>query len=133
MATAVKARVLLVEDNPVNQAVAKRMLERLGHSVTIAGNGRIAVDLHAKRRFDLILMDCQMPELDGYAATRELRARETGLDHVPIVAMTAHAMAGDREQCLSAGMDDYLTKPVKIDQLAEAIVRWTSSRRAEAG
>jgi signal transduction histidine kinase/DNA-binding response OmpR family regulator len=129
---AAQASVLLVEDNPVNQAVARRMLERLGHTVTIAGNGRIAVELHAERSFDVILMDCQMPELDGYAATREIRASEQGLARVPIVAMTANAMAGDREQCLSAGMDDYLTKPVKIDQLAEAIVRW-SGARAKAG
>jgi CheY-like chemotaxis protein len=125
---AASARVLLVEDNRVNQAVARRMLEHLGHRVTVAENGRIAVQLVRREAFDLILMDCQMPELDGYEATREIRAAEGDGRRLPIVAMTAHAMVGDREQCLAAGMDDYLTKPVKMQELGETIARWTSAR-----
>jgi CheY-like chemotaxis protein len=111
-------RVLLVEDNRVNQRVALRMLERRGFHVTIAGTGIEAVRLAAAERFDAILMDVQMPEMNGLDATRAIRALpRPESSGVPIIAMTAHAMAGDRERCLEAGMDDYLTKPIQPEAL----------------
>ncbi len=120
------ARLLLVEDNPVNQKVALVTLRRLGYEVELADNGRTALDLAARKPFDLVLMDCQMPEMDGFAATRALRQREReqALRRVPIVALTANALEGDREQCLAAGMDDYLTKPFKREQLEAILGRW---------
>jgi CheY-like chemotaxis protein len=115
--------ILLAEDNPVNQRVAQRMLERLGHSVVVAANGREAVDALETRRFDAVLMDMQMPEMDGLQATVAIRAREMaqGAERVPIVALTANAMKGDREKCLLAGMDGYLSKPIKSADLEEAL------------
>ena len=119
------ANVLLVEDNEVNQKVAARILERLGCRVAIASNGREALERCAERSFDAVFMDCQMPELDGYDATRALRERERARHtRVPIVAMTAHALAGDREKCLEAGMDDYVTKPLRVEELRAALERW---------
>ena len=117
-------RVLLAEDNPVNQKVASRMLELMGCRVDIAANGREAAEMAASLPYDLVLMDCQMPEVDGFEATARIRQREvaTGV-RVPIVALTAHAMAGDRERCIAAGMDDYLTKPVRPDALSGALAR----------
>ncbi|HEV2276545.1 MAG TPA: response regulator [Acidobacteriaceae bacterium] len=115
-------RVLLAEDNPVNQTLAVRVLERLGHKVQVANNGREAIGRAQAEQFDIILMDVQMPEMDGLEATTAIRAAEAGTGkHVPIVAMTAHAMKGDREKCLSAGMDGYLAKPIRIDDLKQAI------------
>jgi CheY-like chemotaxis protein len=117
-------RVLLAEDNPVNQKFAVRVLSGAGHEVTVANNGRQAVDRWAAERFDVVLMDIQMPELDGLDATREIRAREAGSARkTPIIAMTANAMAGDREMCLSAGMDGYVTKPVRKDVLFAEMAR----------
>ncbi len=110
-------RVLLVEDNPVNRRVASLMLRKRGHRCEVAANGREALEMWAARRYDLILMDCQMPEMDGYAATRAIREREGDGAHIPIVAMTAEAMRGDRERCLAAGMDDYVAKPVRAEAL----------------
>jgi CheY-like chemotaxis protein len=106
-------RILLVEDNPINQKVAQRLLEKAGHNVTIANNGREALDCIGREKFGLVLMDVQMPEMDGLAATAAIREneRDSGV-HVPIVALTANAMTGDRERCLEAGMDAYVTKPV---------------------
>jgi CheY-like chemotaxis protein len=117
-------RILLAEDNFFNQKVAVGMLENLGHSVTVAPDGLQAVAAAASGEFDLIFMDVQMPEMDGFRATREIRAQQqqSGL-RVPIVAMTAHAMAGDREKCLAGGMDDYLSKPIMNDELKNAIAR----------
>ncbi len=114
--------ILLAEDNPVNQKVAARMMERKGHRVTIAGNGKEALDTLEQQSFDLILMDVQMPEMDGFEATAKIREREqrTG-GHVPILALTAHAMKGDRERCLEAGMDGYVSKPIQADELSRAI------------
>jgi CheY-like chemotaxis protein len=112
-----KARVLIVEDNLINQKVARSLMERMGYSVEVAANGREGLQKWQEGFFDLILMDCQMPEMDGYEATREIRAREAGERHTPIVAVTANAMAGDREKCLAAGMDAFVPKPIKIDGL----------------
>jgi PAS domain S-box-containing protein len=115
-------RVLLAEDNPVNQTLAMRILERLGHKVQLVNNGKEALGRVQAEEFDVILMDVQMPEMDGLEATRAIRNAEAGTGkHVSIVAMTAHAMKGDRENCLSAGMDGYLSKPIRIDELKGAM------------
>jgi two-component system sensor histidine kinase/response regulator len=116
--------ILLVEDNRTNQTVATRMLHKMGHSTVVAGNGKDALLLLTTHRFDLILMDIQMPEMDGLMATREIREgeRETQL-RLPIIAMTAHAMKGDRERCVEAGMDEYVSKPISSKEVAEAIAR----------
>ena len=117
-------RILLAEDNLVNQKVAMRLLERAGHSVLVAGSGREAVAAFRREAFDLILMDVQMPEMDGLEATAAIRAAEAAAGtHVPIIAMTAHAFAEDGERCLAAGMDAFLTKPVRVAQLHEVIAR----------
>ncbi len=117
-------RVLLAEDNPVNQKLARSLLEKQGHTVAVAGTGKEALDALEKEPFDLVLMDGQMPEMDGFEATAAIRAREQGTGrHVPIVAMTAYAMKGDRERCLAAGMDDYLSKPFRAADLAALIER----------
>ena len=117
-----RLRILLAEDNPVNQKLAVRVLQKRGHSVEVAENGKIALELLEKEPFDIVLMDVQMPEMDGLTATSAIREKEqkTG-EHVPIVAMTAHAMVGDRERCLEAGMDGYLTKPLQVKELCAAI------------
>jgi signal transduction histidine kinase/CheY-like chemotaxis protein len=114
-------RVLVAEDNRVNQALARRLLEKQGHIVTIAGDGRAAIDAFRKNTFDLILMDVQMPEVDGYQATREIRRRETNDRRIPIIALTANAMSGDRELCMAAGMDGFISKPINLDELLDAI------------
>ena len=119
-------RVLLAEDNAINQTLAVRLLEKRGCSVEIAGNGREAVAAFEKQSFDLVLMDVQMPEMDGFEATAAIRDRErTTGTHTPIVAMTAHVMKGDREQCLAAGMDGYIPKPVRAQELLEVLNRLT--------
>jgi CheY-like chemotaxis protein len=125
-------RVLIADDNVVNQKVATRMLERMGLKADIASNGREAVEMFRLNPYHLILMDCQMPEMDGYAATMEIRLLEDCVSsRVTIVAMTADAMAGARETCLAAGMDDYISKPVTAAELAEALRKGlqTASRR----
>ncbi len=119
-------QILLVEDNPVNQMVARRMLDRLGLEYRCANNGEEALALLDLHHFDLVLMDCQMPGMDGFDATRLRRKKEheEGKPRTPIVAMTANAMKGDRERCLEAGMDDYIAKPVKLPVLQETLQRW---------
>jgi CheY-like chemotaxis protein len=118
-------RVLVAEDNAINQKVAARMLNKLGCRVDVAANGIEALELWSKLPYDVIFMDCQMPEMDGYEATREIRRLEKGAGgHTPIVALTANAMAGDREKCLSAGMDDFIAKPVAEDKLRQALDDW---------
>ncbi|WHZ23366.1 MAG: hypothetical protein OJF47_002478 [Nitrospira sp.] len=146
-------RLLLAEDNPVNQKVAIKMLEKLGYRVDVAGNGQEAVAAHERSPYPLIFMDCQMPEMDGFVATRLIRQREQAPAHdesegptslstihnstfriphsrrrVPIIAMTANAMQGDRERCLAAGMDDYVAKPIRLKDLQAIIETWLLRR-----
>jgi CheY-like chemotaxis protein len=116
--------VLVAEDNPVNQLLARKLLEHFGYRSDSAANGREAVEASARIRYVAILMDCQMPEMDGFEATRAIRRREAGRTRVPIIAMTAHAMKGDRERVLDAGMDDYITKPVDPQLLRRVLQRW---------
>ena len=121
-----EGRVLLVEDNPINQMVAKKMLEKIGLQSVLAENGRQALEILKQERFDAVLMDCQMPEMDGFEATRLWREQEI-LSHsgyLPIIAMTANVMEGDRERCLASGMDDYLGKPVRKAELGAVLQRW---------
>jgi signal transduction histidine kinase/ActR/RegA family two-component response regulator len=117
--------ILVAEDNLVNQRLVVRMLEKAGHRADLVGNGQDAVAAIGAASYDLVLMDCQMPQLDGFEATRAIRAAEAGTDrHVPIVALTANAMEGDRERCVTAGMDDYLSKPFTKQALAAVLERW---------
>jgi CheY-like chemotaxis protein len=135
------ARVLLVEDNFVNQEVAKAMLRKLGYEVDVVEDGQAGVEAAFDREYDIVLMDCQMPKMDGFEATAAIRAREAELQksarnarrpHMPIVALTANAMKGDRERCLAAGMDDYLPKPFTKEQLDGVLKRWVNRDRAPA-
>jgi CheY-like chemotaxis protein len=131
LATLIPLHILVAEDNPVNQKLAIALLEKAGHRVSLAVNGAEAVSKWQEGDFDVILMDVQMPVLDGLEATRQIRQREqtTGV-HMPIVAMTAHAMAGDRELCLQAGMDDYLSKPINRQELLGVFARLGANRAA---
>jgi CheY-like chemotaxis protein len=126
-------RVLLAEDNPVNRLLAVRLLEKRGHSVAVAGTGREALDLTEQRIFDVVLMDVEMPEMSGLEATAAIRRREqrTG-SHLPIIAMTAHAMVGDRERCLAVGMDAYVSKPVREGELYAALENVTLEQGLDA-
>jgi CheY-like chemotaxis protein len=132
----IDARVLLAEDNAVNQEVALAMLEGFGCDVEVANNGREAVAAVSRGRFDLILMDCQMPEMDGFEATRVLRELEAvhanTMPRIPIIAVTADAMGGDRERCIAAGMDEYLAKPFKQDQVWDLLTNWIKRGSAHA-
>ncbi|NJN47068.1 MAG: response regulator [Candidatus Competibacteraceae bacterium] len=124
-----KHRILLAEDNPINQQVALAMLDQFGYQVDLANNGQEALNAAARQSYDLVLMDCQMPEMDGFEATRRIRALEEGQQkemrwYTPIIALTAHAMETDREYCLTAGMDDYMTKPFTRQQLTDLLKRW---------
>lgn len=120
-------RILVAEDNPVNQQIAIRMLEKLGCRADIASNGREAVLMHGEQPYHLVLMDCQMPELDGYQATAQIRAMENGRRRTPIVALTSHSTQNEREKCLAAGMDDFISKPVQLQILEQVMGRWLLS------
>ena len=114
-------RILLAEDNVVNQKLAMRLLQQMGYRSDLASNGIEAVESVERQAYDVVLMDVQMPEMDGLEATRRITARWRPEERPRIVAMTANAMQGDREMCLEAGMDDYLTKPIRVDRLVEAL------------
>jgi len=120
------AKILLAEDDTTNQKVAKGILEKLGYSLDIVNNGKEVVNVLKQVLYDLVFMDCQMPEMDGYEATGVIRNPASGVvnNTIPVIAMTAHAMTGDRERCLSAGMDDYVTKPIKMDSMSAVLNKW---------
>ena len=126
-------RILLAEDNIVNQKVAGRHLEKLGYQVDVAENGEQAVEAWSTGRYDLILMDCQMPSMDGFRATRRIRELESSIQRIPIVALTAHAMKGVDDECRAAGMDDYLSKPISRDDLRQCLERWLSGSARHGG
>ena len=132
-AVAARGRLLVVEDNVINQEVAKGMAAKLGFTCDVAGDGIAALEALEHRGYDAVLMDCHMPNMDGFQTTEEVRRREAGRRHVPIIAMTAGALREDRERCIEAGMDDYLTKPVKLRQLEAMLDGWTAGGDAADG
>jgi CheY-like chemotaxis protein len=122
--------LLVAEDSPVNQMVAVRTLERCGCRADVANNGREALEMLSAGDYDAVLMDCQMPGMDGFAATAELRRRENGERHTPVIAMTALAMTGAVEKCLAAGMDDYVGKPIRREKLLAVLTAWIPNGNA---
>ena len=126
-----QGRILLAEDNPVNQEVARHVLDKLGLTVDVAGNGLEALNALEHQPYDLVLMDCQMPLLDGYEATRQIRAGKTPHASIPVIAMTAHAMQGDRAKCLAAGMNDYISKPIDVQAVIHVLHRWLPGKEKE--
>ncbi len=132
-ATPHSMRILLAEDNEINQRITLRLLQKLGVAADAVVNGREAVEALQKKKYDLVLMDCQMPDMDGFEATAVIRSREGKSRHQTICALTANAMAGDRERCLAAGMDDYISKPIGLEKLRDALVRWIPEVTDTAG
>ena len=130
MAASHPLRILLAEDNAVNQKLALRLLQRMGYRADVASNGIEALESVARQPYDVVLMDVQMPEMDGLEATRRITAKWPPRERPRIVAMTANAMQGDREVCLAAGMDDYVTKPIRVDALVEALMQVTQGGAA---
>jgi PAS domain S-box-containing protein len=128
-----RRRVLVAEDNQMNQRVAVKLLQKAGCEPDVVSNGKLAVDAVRRNKYDLVLMDCQMPEMDGFEATAEIRRMEGDSRHTIIFALTANAMAGDRERCLAAGMDDYLSKPFDLNELERAIENWLEPRETSEG
>jgi two-component system sensor histidine kinase/response regulator len=126
-----RVHILLAEDNPMNQKLAVTLLKKAGYSVDAVEDGRMVMEAVKRRAYDLILMDVQMPEMNGFEATQAIRVREGEAKHTPIIAMTAHAMKGDRERCLQAGMDDYISKPIEPQEFFDAIEKWTKSQGKE--
>ena len=117
-----RIRVLLAEDNPVNQTLTVRLLQKRGYEVSVVGDGRAAVEAFQKEDFQLVLMDLQMPEMDGFEATSAIREKERSTGrHIPIIAMTAHALKGDQDRCLAAGMDGYISKPIRTSEMFSTI------------
>jgi CheY-like chemotaxis protein/HPt (histidine-containing phosphotransfer) domain-containing protein len=125
------ARILVADDHHVNQQLAVMLVERLGHRADVVANGQEAIEAVSRIAYDVILMDCHMPELDGYEATRAIRQSESQTRHTPIIAMTANAMTGDREKCLSAGMDEHLSKPIRPEELARVLAKWLPQEAKE--
>ena len=117
--------LLIAEDNPINQKLAIMQVRKLGYQAEAVADGHEALTAMETGRYALVLMDCQMPRMDGFSATVAIRQRELAGQHVPIIAMTANAMEGDRERCLAAGMDDYVAKPVRLAELSAVLARWT--------
>ena len=131
---ALRSRILLAEDNVVNQRLTARVLEKSGHTVVIVANGREALDALRDDTFDMVLMDVQMPGMDGYEATRAIRTGERIKNkHIPVLAFTAHAMAGDRDRCLAAGMNGYISKPINASHLLNLVSRPNMLRSAPLG
>ncbi len=126
------AHILVAEDNLVNQKVVQGMLKSLGYSSDVVGNGADAIEALSKGGYDLVLMDCQMPVMDGYLATEKIRALESAgeLAVVPVVALTANAMESDRQRCMDSGMDDFLAKPIRLDDLGNTIEQWLANKKA---
>ena len=121
-------RIMMAEDNPINQRVGKLILQRAGYVIDLVGDGNEALEAHRANPYDLILMDCQMPTMDGFEASRQIRSLK-GQPQPVIIAVTANALVGERERCLSAGMDDYLSKPFQAEQLVAVVKKWSAERR----
>jgi CheY-like chemotaxis protein len=124
--------ILIAEDNQINQKVIEKMVQKLGYRVELVANGREAIEALGRLSYQLVFMDCQMPEMDGFEACKEIRRREGSGPRTPIVAITANAMKGDRERCLAAGMDDYVSKPFRQEDLRNVIERWIGQRLLDA-